>query len=249
MFSFQTIVPRITKRSVTRSIFIREGGFTVKNLISENEKIEAYRLRHMVFAEELKWVPQSPTLLERDDYDRNAVSIGVFDEQNTLVAYVRLTPPGARFMIEKEFSSMIGVWHQIRKRNDTAEVSRLCVLPQARNASVRGNFGVHHVSMFLYKGVYQWCVRNNVRYIYVVVENKIYRMFMAKGFPCRLAGEPLTMPDGCVAVAAMIDFEELVAVNSVKRPEFIKWFTQNRSGHFGAPLQQPAFYLQPGASA
>jgi len=249
MFSFQTIVPRITKRSVTRSIFIREGGFTVKNLISENEKIEAYRLRHMVFAEELKWVPQSPTLLERDDYDRNAVSIGVFDEQNTLVAYVRLTPPGARFMIEKEFSSMIGVWHQIRKRNDTAEVSRLCVLPQARNASVRGNFGVHHVSMFLYKGVYQWCVRNNVRYIYVVVENKIHRMFMAKGFPCRLAGEPLTMPDGCVAVAAMIDFEELVAVNSVKRPEFIKWFTQNRSGHFGAPLQQPAFYLQPGASA
>lgn len=252
MFSMQTTqttVPGITKRSVTRNIFIREGGFTVKNLTGDDEKTEAYRLRHKVFAEELRWVPQSRTMIERDDYDRNAVPIGVFDEQNTLVAYVRLTPPGACFMIEKEFSSLIGAWHRIRKHNDTAEVSRLCVLPKARNVSVRGNFGIHHVSMFLYKGVYQWCARNNVRYIYVVVENKIHRMFMAKGFPCRPAGEPLTMPDGCVAVAAMIDFEELVAVNTLKRPEFIKWFTQNRSGRFGAPLQQPAFYSQPGASA
>jgi hypothetical protein len=52
-----------------------------------------------------------------------------------------------------------------------------------------------------------------------------------------------------VAVAAMVDFEELVAVNSLKRPEFIKWFTQNRSGRFGAPPRQLAFYSQPGASA
>jgi acyl homoserine lactone synthase len=249
MLSIQTVVPRITSNSGTRNIFIREGGFTVKNLTSDNEKIEAYRLRHKIFAEELGWVPRSRTLLERDDYDRNAVAIGVFDEQNTLVACVRLMPPGNRFMIEKEFSSLIGAWHKIRKHNDTAEVSRLCVLPKARNASVRGNFGMHHVSMFLYKGVYQWCARNNVRYVYVVVENKIHRMFMAKGFPCRTAGEPLTMSDGCVAVAAMIDFEELVAVNTLRRPEFIKWFTQNQSNHFGAPPQQPAFYLQPEASA
>ncbi|HEX2965043.1 MAG TPA: acyl-homoserine-lactone synthase [Syntrophorhabdaceae bacterium] len=249
MLSIQTVIPRTKIRPAARNIFIREGDFTVKNLTNDDEKTEAYRLRHRIFAEELGWVPRSRTLMERDNYDRNAVDLGVFDGRNILVAYVRLIPPGSSFMIEKEFSSLIGPWHDIRKHNDTAELSRLCVLPDARNSSVRGNFGVHHVSMFLYKGVYLWCARNNVRYVYVVVENKIYRMFMAKGFPCRLAGEPFAMSDGCVAVAAMIDFEELVAVNTLKRPEFIKWFTRNQSNHFVAPLQQPEFYLQPGASA
>ena len=68
-----------------------------------------------------------------------------------------------------------------------------------------------------------------MRYIYIVVDYKIYRLFWAKGFPCRPVGEPVAMPDGCIAVAAMVDFEELVTLNTLKRPELMKWFMQYSS--------------------
>ena len=236
-------------RKVMRGILIKEGGFTVKNMTSDEEKIKAYRLRHRIFAEELRWVATSESMLEKDSYDCHAVSIGVFDDRNRLVGLARLIRPQARFMIEKEFSIMVGSWHTIRKQSDTAEASRLCVLPEARNTSVQGNFGIHNVSMFLYKGIYQWCARNNIRYIYVVVETKIHRMFMARGFPCRLAGEPVTMADGCTAVAATIDFEELVRINRVKRPAFTQWFTQYQSSQVQVQRRRPGFYSPPQVSA
>lgn len=129
------------------SIFIREAGFVVKNLVSDEEKIQAHRLRHRVYCEELEWVPRSETLMEIDEYDSHAAFIGVFNEDHALVAFMRLTLPGAPFMIEKEFSSLIGPWHQIRKQSDTTEASRSCVAPEARGLFVRGSFGVHRLSM------------------------------------------------------------------------------------------------------
>jgi len=252
MLSGQVIVSQISdavspirdRRSTSRTpftpmVFMREGGFTIRTLTEDHEKIEAYVLRHRIFAEELGWVPASKTLMEVDEYDGKSTFLGVFDERDRLVAFARLILTGGKFMIEEEFSSLIGAWHTIRKQDDTAEVSRLCVSPEARTLSVAGNFGVHHVSMLLYKGIFQLCRKNNIRYIYIVVEYKIFRMFLAKGFQCRLVGEPLKMADGCVAVAAIVDFDELVSVNSVKRPEFTKWFTQYRSDRSQSPLPQP----------
>ena len=54
------------------SILIKERGFTVKNLICLEEKIQAYHLRHRIFCEELGWVPESGNALEMDEYDDNA---------------------------------------------------------------------------------------------------------------------------------------------------------------------------------
>ena len=167
--------------------------------------------------------------METDEYDSHAVPIGILDAQNRILAYARLILPDRTFMIEKEFSRLVSSNHKIRKEDDTAEVSRLCVSPEARNTSVSGNLGTHGLSMLLYKGIYHWCARNRVRYIYIVVDYKIYRLFWAKGFPCRPVGEPVAMPDGCIAVAAMVDFEELVSLNTLKRPELMRWFMQYAS--------------------
>ncbi len=116
----------------TQGIIIQEAGFVVKNLVSDDERIQAHRLRHRVYCEELGWVPRSETLLETDEYDRHATFIGVLDQHQTLLASCRLHLPGMPFMIEREFSSLIGAWHTIRKQNDTAEVSRSCVAQEAR---------------------------------------------------------------------------------------------------------------------
>lgn len=220
----------------TAGVCIREGGFILKTLEGDDEKSQAYRLRHRVFSEELGWVPRSASQMETDVYDSHAIPIGILNAQSTILAYFRIVLSNRAFMIEKEFSFLVSSDHEVRKQDDTAEVSRLCVSLEARNTSVCGNHGTRSLSMLLYKGIYHWCVRNQVRYIYIVVDHKVYRLFRAKGFPCRPVGEPVTMPDGCVAVAATVDFEELVSLNKLKRPELMKWFLEYASDDSGLAM-------------
>ncbi len=211
------------------TLCIREGNFMLKTLEDDDEKSQGYRLRHTVFSEELRWVAQTESRMEKDAYDCHAIPIGILDARNRLLAYSRMILPHRAFMIEKEFSGLLSSTHKVKKEDDTAEVSRLCVSPEARNVSVSGNFGAHSLSMLLYKGIYHWCAKIRIRYIYIVVDYKIYRLFWAKGFPCRPVGEPVAMPDGCIAVAAMVDFEELVALNTARRPELMRWFLERES--------------------
>ena len=64
--------------------------------------------------------------------------------------------------------------------------------------------------MLVYKGIYHWCCLNNVRYVYMVVEDIMYRMLRAKGFHGYPVGDALTMPDGCVAITAVINWKEYI---------------------------------------
>jgi acyl homoserine lactone synthase len=217
------------ERIETYSIFIREGELVVKNLITEEEKIQAYHLRHRIFAQELEWVPQSENGLETDSYDDYAIPFGVFDTDNRMLAHIRLILAGYPFMIEKDFKLLVSSEHVIRHEGDTGETSRICVAPEARPGMVSGNFGIHRISMFLYKGVYHWSLRNNIRYIYTVVEHKVWRLLRTAGFPCKLIGEPQVMPDGTKACAVIMNWLEFEALNAEKRPDMLRWFTQYQS--------------------
>jgi N-acyl amino acid synthase of PEP-CTERM/exosortase system len=219
-------------------VCIEEGGYVVKDLRTREEREMAYRLRHRIFCEELGWVSARENLLELDEYDcdRETVSFGVFDSNGDLKAYLRLIPTSRPSMLEDIFSFLIGPGHELRKDSHTAEISRLCVAPEARRDSVAGNFGAHHVSMLLYKGVYNWCLQNGVRSLYLVVEEKVCRLLNAMGFPCELLGEGREMPDGVKAVAALMDWREFEFRNFVKRPALLKWFSQTRSDRYPAQL-------------
>jgi len=207
------------------SILIREGKFIVKNITDSFEKIQAYYLRHRIFCQELAWVQPSADYLEIDRYDKNAVFFGVFDKfSHKLLAFLRLIIPEGVFMLEQEFSLLVEPNYIIRKKSDTVEVSRLCVAPEARDKKIIGSFGIYNISMFLYKGVYQWCIKNHVRYLYLVVEHKIYRLLRIRGFPCKMIGKPIQMDNGVVTVAAIMDWREFETLNTQKQPEIIKWF-------------------------
>jgi len=215
--------------SMDSSILIREGGFIVRNLIHEREKIQAYHLRYRIFCQELRWVTEREGLLETDDYDNHAVSFGVLDGKGRLSAYLRLILPEKPFMLEREFLPLVGPEQRIKRESDRAEISRLCVAPEARNAKVGAGAGSYGISMFLFKGVYHWCIKNGIRYLYAVSEEKVYRLFCAKGFPYRLIGSPTTMPDGVTAVAVIMDWREFEGLNAAKRPEMLRWFTRYQS--------------------
>ena len=88
MLATQTTAISAANDSLDRGVFLREEGFVVKDFTDEEEKAQAYRLRHKVFCEELGWVPRSGRMMEVDRYDRHAVFIGVFNESNDrLVAF------------------------------------------------------------------------------------------------------------------------------------------------------------------
>jgi len=210
----------------TRSICFKEGEYTVKNISSEDELLQAFRLRHEVFCEELGWVPQTPDRLEMDDYDDYAVSFGIFDAESELVAYLRLIMPTDRFMMEREFRHMVSPDHVIRKEHDTAEISRLCISLDARRDQADTGFGKHTLSVVLLKGVYRWCELNGIRYLYAVTEDKVYRIARARGFTFELIGEPISMPEGINVVVIRLNWDEFENITYPKRPRLAEWFNQ-----------------------
>lgn len=238
-----------TEKPGYRDVLLREEGFVVKTITSEEERSAAYRLRHRIFCNELKWVLHSTNDMESDEYDSNAVFFGVFDEHPRLVSFLRLIMPDRQFMMEKEFLSLVDPNHRIRKGPDTAEISRLCVAPEARNNHKIGNFDVHKISLILFKGVYQWCLLNKMRYLYAVTELKIFRLYCLKGFPYRMIGRPTKMPDGVTVVAVVLDWDEFERSNEVSRPELVGWFRKDQGSHPPVRSQQHGSCLRHSISA
>jgi N-acyl-L-homoserine lactone synthetase len=203
-------------------LIFREGNFLIKTLSAYEELEAAFRLRHEVFCEELKWVPCSPGVIERDDYDCFAQSIGVFDEKNNLVGTVRLTQASRPFMIEKEFACLLPVNSGFKKTLDMAEVTRLCVkriLRLCPDISTK-------VSLFLYKGVYQWSLHNDVRYLAMVVEKNNYRLLRLTGFPVKKMDGFKTMTGGVKAGILILDLRNFEKEAREKKPELINWMSQ-----------------------
>jgi acyl homoserine lactone synthase len=221
-----------------RHISISDDPLIVKTLDTEAEIVQSYRLRHRIFAEELNWVAVSDNGLEIDSYDAYAIPFGVVDNKGSLIAHIRLITSGFPYMLERDFIMMVSPDHLIRKDTAIAETSRVCVAPEARPDLIGGNFGVHRISMVLYKGVYHWCRHNGIQTLYTVVENKIFRLLCAKGFPCRPIGEPVVMPDGTNALAVIMDWREFEKFNFAKRPEMMKWFSLYQSDRV-EPQSQP----------
>jgi acyl homoserine lactone synthase len=229
MYLVETHNHRLNAQVGPSPIFIREGDLHVRTITSQADTAKAQKLRHAVFAEELGWVQGNEEGLEIDDYDQGAFHFGVFDRNENLKAYLRIVTSENSYMLEKAFPFLVFNPAEIRKERDTVEVSRLCVAPEARTETFSGNFGVHTATMLLYKGVYHWCLKNRKQYIYLVVEQKVFRLLGAKGFPCRLVGEPKAMPDGVVAVAAILDWREFERRSSVRGRNVVNWFSQYQS--------------------
>ncbi len=216
-------------------MFIKEDGYVVKTIGNEDELRQAYALRHQIFAQELRWVPETPDDLEIDGYDtQEATGFGVFSD-GSILAYIRFIPSSRPFMIDKDFSCLMDPAHVVRRGPDIGEISRFCVSAGARQKLPSGQY----TFMFLVKGLYHWCAERDIRFVYSVVETKVFRLCCAKGIISRPVGAPVIMPDGTEAVAVLIDWRELEEINRRQRPSMYNWFfTQNRSRLLPAPSPQ-----------
>lgn len=185
------------------SISFAENDLKILTLSQPAEKYYAYKLRKEIFCDDLNWVNNRNRDIEVDDYDAYATLIGVLDATNKLLGTLRIIPAQCAMMIEKEFACLIKYTHQIIKTPRAVEISRLCIhksIPHDRQT---------RVSHALYKGAYNWCLKNTVQFLYVVVGYKMLRNLRLVGFPCQSIGPVLPLAGGYLSMAAMVDLNKL----------------------------------------
>jgi acyl homoserine lactone synthase len=203
-----------------KDIEFSENGFTVKTLYGE-QLAQSYRLRHKVFAESLKWVPETDDREEIDLYDLWGTTLGLVRDDGAVVGMARLIPSSGPFMLEKEFGALLPAGYQIRKSSDTAEITRLAVDPEIRDKGLSSK-----MMLVLLKGVYQWAVENDIRYYYLEVEHRFFRTLRALGFPCEMIGEPVLLPPaGASSVAALYDMVRFDEENAIRKPQLLNWIS------------------------
>ncbi len=202
-------------------IKFQEGELLVKSLEEPDELREAYRLRHKVFSQVLRWVPPSRDEMEVDAYDTWASAIGVFTETGALIALSRVLQAPGPFMLEAEFKSCLSPGYQLRTEADTAELTRLMVDPELNRNGLSSR-----VLLVVLKGLYQWLVRREIRYCYMVVERRFLRVLRAIGFPCEPISRARALPPaGVLSVAALLDLERFRVEAAQEHPEFLEWIT------------------------
>ena len=196
-----------------------EGDLVVKTLSTSEELAKAYRLRHKVFAETLRWVPPTEDGQEMDIYDLWGTSIGLVGHNETLLGLARILPAAGEFMLERDLRMLLPQGHVLRKEQDTAEITRLALDPAIRDKSLSAR-----LLLTLIKGIYHWALVHNVRYFYLEVEHKFFRVLNALGIPCDPLGPPVALPPaGALSVAATMDIMKCEKVLTQRRPQLMEW--------------------------
>lgn len=203
----------------SRPIEFREDRLLVKTLSAEQDLSASYHLRHQVFADRLQWVTKSDDELEIDAYDAFATSVGLFDDERKLRGVFRMVSPPYPFMIESEFRPCLLPNCEIRKERDTVEITRLALDPTLTDKGLSIRF-----MQVLFKGVYQWSMENEVRYLYMVVEKRFLRVLRGMGFSCEAISPAVSLPPaGALSIAAVLDWEQFHETCPQKQPSFFQW--------------------------
>ncbi len=218
-------------------LFFQEGDFLVKELSAPEELDAAYRLRHRVFVDELRWVPPCPDGLEKDFYDDFAHPIGVFDHNGRLVCHVRLITAPKPFMIEKEFAVLLPKDRPFKKISGMVESTRICVEKEYRTTMLSSMTLAH----LLYKAMYHWSKENGYRYLVTIVEKRYYILLKRSRFPFKQVGDFLPLGEGVMSGIVMLDWNEVDVVVKEKRPDFFDWLV-NLQAPCHRQLQLRALY-------
>lgn len=202
-----------------RRIEFWEGNMLIKTLSGEEDLRAAYRLRHQVFADRLRWVGRSPEEFEVDAYDTFATSVGIFDGDHHLVGVFRMINSEFPFMLESEFRACLLPHCRIRKASDTAEITRLAIDPAQIDKGLSTR-----LMQVLFKAVYQWSIHNDIRYLYMVVEKRFLRGLRGMGFPCEAVSPAVALPPAeALSIAAVLDWGQFHDTCSVKQPGYYRW--------------------------
>ena len=150
----------------------------------------SYRLRYQVYCVERGFLNAGdyPQQLERDEFDRYSLHVGVVDRDRELIATSRLIKVSmCGLPLFRHCQIFPQETELYRETNRIVEVSRLCMSRQLRQ---RGP-GRVSVAAMLYRALYQASKRAGFTHWLVATEHSLQRLVTGFGFPFRPVG-PLT---------------------------------------------------------
>jgi len=197
------------KRAVGRPkdvIEIREGTLVARVLdpYTKGEIRRAGDFRHNIFREELRWALEDTGPAETDRYDESATHFGVFSQSGELVGYCRLILPDTGFMIENEFADLLAPGYQVRKEEDTVEMSRFAI-----PSHLRGDQKGFVIIALLLRCVYAWAIMNRVRYFYGVCTTDHLAFVQTYLSCCEAIGPVYEYQPGVSSAALVFDLANL----------------------------------------
>ncbi|KMZ12023.1 N-acyl homoserine lactone autoinducer synthase [Candidatus Burkholderia humilis] len=179
-------------------------AYRIRLASSKDDLQQIFRLRHQVFAEELRWVPQVNSGLEQDQYDTRAMLIGIFDSNGSAVGTIRLLFKPGIFMLEREFAIFLPDCPT--GKTAPAEMTRLCVDPRIR----RSGLG-RQISQALFCAAYLACLSRDVHEADFVSTPAFVHSLLERGFPCAPFGNTKTLCGEVKSVAARMYWDRLDA--------------------------------------
>ncbi len=76
----------------------------------------------------------------------------------------------------------------------------------------------------LFKGVYQWSIQNEIRFLYMVVEKRFLRVLRGMGFTCEAISPAVSLPPaGALSIAAVLDWKQFHELCPQTQPVFFRW--------------------------
>lgn len=202
------------------NIHFYHSNLCIRNFSDEIDCVQGYRLRHQVFAEDLKWVSPCPSGLEIDKYDNDCNNLGVFTDAGKLLGMARVLSPDCTWMLEEDLAALVPKNFRFLKRDDSVELTRLTTLPVTGKENLASK---RILAVLLYKAIYQWSLLNKVRYLYFAVEEHYLKLLTRMGFPCELIGQPKELSPGVRSMAVMLDWDKFYDKNFKWRPDFLSW--------------------------
>ena len=149
---------------------------------------KAYRLRYQVYCIERGFLdPENyPDRLERDEFDRYSLHLGVLDRDGNLRATSRLIQVSVLGLPLFRHCEIFATHESevYRPTNRIAEVSRLCV--SRHGAALRADRAA--IIPTMYGALYQFSKRAGVTHWLVATEHSLQRLVAAFGFPFREIG-------------------------------------------------------------
>lgn len=158
-------------------------------------------------------------------YDLWGSSIGLVDCVGRLHGLARLLPSSGPFMLEQDLRLLLPPNHNLRKEPDTAEITRLAIDPDIQDKGLSAR-----LMLTLIKGIYHWAMNQAVRYLYLEVDHRFFRILNAMSIPADPLGPPVALPPaGTISIAAIMDIVKCEQVLGKKRPTVMEWMSTVRT--------------------
>lgn len=215
------------------SIYSFNDYFEVVSALSEELKLESYKLRHQVFKIEKGFnLGGSGNELESDEFDTRSVHYLIKHRgSGTYAATVRFVLPeqDTPFPVEQyceiddvKLIPTIG-------RNNIGELSRLCISKNFKNENTDSHFSATEKRVFEYMSLVlmacatRACVENNLKYSLSSLEPSFFRLAKMMGIYHTKIG-PLTEHCG-KRFPVLINVEEMMTSLKNTNPNIFKLFS------------------------